>query len=131
MVLRDAQAGLTAPLNGFVIELPFPPSVNSIWRMGRARTGKSYMYLTPLYARWKLQADKVMLGKMPKPVRGHFEVWITLDEDQRRGDADNYNKAVLDWLQRVELVDNDKLSDNVHVGWGKAALGCTVLVLPV
>jgi Holliday junction resolvase RusA-like endonuclease len=77
-------------------------------------------------------ADAMMMGKMPKPVHGHFNIAIVLDETQRVGDADNRVKCVLDWLQRVELIDNDKLADHVAVYWGEAPHErCTVTVIGV
>lgn len=82
------------------------------------------MYLSREYRAWKRHADAMMMGKMPRPMRGHFDVEITLDETKRAGDADNRAKVVLDWLQRVELIENDKLADNVRVGWGEAPFGC-------
>lgn len=109
-----------------IIELAMPPSVNSIWRVGRH--GKPY--LSKRYKAWKEDADSRYLANKKNwlPIKGHFWAGITLDERKRRGDVDNRIKALFDWLQRVELIENDNLCDEVAAFWGEAPEGCRVVL---
>jgi crossover junction endodeoxyribonuclease RusA len=110
-----------------VINLPMPPSVNSLWRHGKGRVFCSKRYRT-----WLRVADTYYLANKRYwlPVKGHFRAVITLNEKKRRGDADNRVKAVFDFLQRVEIIENDSLCDGVTVEWGWAPEGCHVLLIP-
>lgn len=109
------------------IDLPFPPSVNRLWRAGRGR-----VHASPRYLSWKRAADNLALTQKPLPkVPGPFRATILLSEAHRRGDADNLSKAVLDILQRWEVIDNDKLAETVTVRWchrAEAPEGCRVLL---
>lgn len=115
---------MTAALS---IALPYPPSLNRLWRHVR---GRAKPYLAPRYQTWKRAADnEYMLHKREwKPVAGHFSAAVTLDEKRRRGDVDNRIKVVLDWLQRVELIENDKFCDAITIRWGHAPEGVRVLL---
>jgi hypothetical protein len=41
----------------------------------------------------------------------------------RMDDLDNPIKPLLDWLLRVELIENDKYCDRILAQWGDAPLG--------
>jgi Holliday junction resolvase RusA-like endonuclease len=106
-----------------MIVLPMPPSLNAIWRYGKGRAFKSERYRV-----WLRAADNEFLQHRKKwlPVAGNFRVHITLNDKRRRGDADNRIKALLDFLQRVGLIENDKLCDGVTAEWGFAPEGARV-----
>lgn len=118
--------------DGFIIDLPFPPSVNRIWRSSNRQ--KKKVYLDPTYVAWIKSADLHVMAIRPKPQRvsGRYEIEIILDQLQRkkRGDAGNYEKCVSDYLQRIELIDNDKFADQVLIRWGEAPAGVRVIVRP-
>ncbi len=118
---------LTKPLT---LELPMPPSVNSIWRSKtNPRSGKPSFYLDLKYKRWKLVAEGVywtMTGKTT--FVGPVRVSVTLNEAKRRGDADNRLKAINDFLQRVGIVINDNQVVECAIKWGTAPKGCRVKV---
>lgn len=114
----------------FVLDLTdMPPSVNSIWRTGRRSNGKPHTYLDAGYRLWKLgaDADYMMSGK-----KVHFDVpvkvTITLNEKKKRGDAENRTKALNDWLQRVEIVSNDRLIEDCRVLWGVCPKAARIVV---
>ncbi len=113
-----------------VLELPFPPSVNSIWRARRSPGGgKPMFYLDHKYKAWKLQCDGLYMATRPKTrFRTAVRVEITLDRSRKRGDADNRIKSVQDWLQRAQIVANDSQVEDVRARWGIAPTGCHVVV---
>ncbi len=106
-----------APLE-CVMDLPWPPSTNEIWRT----VGKRVI-LSQAYRTWKHQADMAVIAngcwrkrvKMP----GAFAAEIGLDRALRHGsaDIDNRIKALLDWAQRVELILNDVYCEDVRARW--------------
>lgn len=113
-----------------IINLPMPPSTNRIWRYSRV-TGKAH--ISERYKVWKRVADKLYLANKRKwkPVRGHFKANVVIDISNRgKTDIDSRVKALLDWLQRVELIENDSLCDGLHIDWGHAPLGISVELLP-
>lgn len=113
-----------------VLELPFPPSVNSIWRSRCGINGKPMFYLDRQYQAWKLECDGVFWTMFPKPMpfSGPVKVDITLDKTRKKGDADNRQKAVNDWLQRALIVANDRQIEDTRSHWGTAPTGCRVVV---
>lgn len=112
-----------------VIDCPMPPSVNRLWRN---RVGRSKPYISYRYAKWKRHFDSVIMATIPRPkMPGRFVASIILDERKRRhnSDADNRIKALLDALQRCEVIENDALATSVTVRWGPAD-GCRVYLYP-
>lgn len=113
---------MTGPV---VIDLPMPPSVNRLWRIGH----HGGMYLHPAYEAWKTQVGlTLVVSGRPKPrIAGPFRARIVLDASRRRGDCDNRIKAVLDALHRYRVTDDDSLCTHVSAEWGDdAPLGCRV-----
>ena len=108
-----------APLE-CVVDLPFPPSVNRVWRAQRKADGMT-VARSPEYRAWLRSADMQAIAngtwrhrvKMP----GRFTATIELSAAMRLGDLDNRIKAVLDWAQRVELITNDKHCEEVTARW--------------
>ena len=118
-------------MDGVSLSLPMPPSVNALWRARRGASGKPQFYLDRRYATWKRVADNIIMATRPKPrIRGHFAIYIVLDDRKRRGDADNRAKALLDTLQRAGVIEDDKLANHVSIGWGPAN-GCHVSIVSI
>ena len=114
-----------------MLDLPFPVSVNALYRIVNGRP-----VLSPAYRKWRKDADKLFLaqkrtviGKSGR-IYGHYMIFITLDESRRRQDTDNSAKCVLDALQMWGVTGNDKLCDEVCIGWGYAPEGCRVSIYP-
>lgn len=122
----DAEAVLSVPIadpmiGGIVVDLPYPPSVNKLWR-STAAISKQRVYLAPSYALWKTAADALLMserGWTKKRLSGLFEIKIDLCNPAKhpRGDLDNRIKAVLDYLQRVEVIRNDKDCQRLVAQW--------------
>jgi Holliday junction resolvase RusA-like endonuclease len=85
--------------------------------------------------RWIGQANMAFLAQkreLGKPIIGPFSIEIILD-DKKRGvrDLDNYVKSVLDHCQRLGLIENDKLAEEISVRWGRPdGGGCLVQIFP-
>jgi Holliday junction resolvase RusA-like endonuclease len=110
---------------GFLIGLPRPPSVNRFV----AKLGNK----SPDVERWVRNCDRYIMAMRPRPqkVCGEFEVTITWDERAfGRADIDNPIKALLDYLERIELIETDRLCRRLNAGWGPASMGCIVAVKP-
>jgi Holliday junction resolvase RusA-like endonuclease len=113
-----------------ICHLPFPISVNGIWR-SRYAGRKAAIYKSEPYQRWIHQAGlewTTQKQKQPKGIIGPFEAEIILlDSTKRRGDLDNYCKSVLDFAQLHRLIQNDKHCRSLFMKWGNAddaPMGC-------
>src|SRR5690606_3298577 len=72
-----------------IVQLPFPPSVNNLFRnAGKRRID------TERYAAWKKEAAWSIRAQRPRPIPGRVVVTIeVVAPDNRRRDADNCSKA--------------------------------------
>lgn len=118
----DRPFGLPADSLEVVIDLPFPPSVNRIWRGQTTGNGGKRVRLSTEYKNWKKNADLVAIAngswRQRKHVSGNFEAHIGLDNEAGRwGDLDNRVKAVLDWAQSRLIIDDDKHCRRLTVEW--------------
>lgn len=111
---------LAPPLISTVIDMPFPPSVNRIWRAQRGGMGKA-VRLSEEYVEWKKQTDlRVMVNRTFRgahQIKGPFEAHIALNMDEQLGDLDNRAKAVMDWAQSRELISDDKFCMRLTIEW--------------
>ncbi len=123
----DRPFALPADSIEIVLDLPFPPSVNHIWRRTKQRVYRSAKYL-----RWMTNCDMAVMAAKQYPRRkitGKFEAHILLNEQSGHGDADNRIKVVLDWLQSRDIVAEDKHCRDVRATWvdhDRAPKGCRV-----
>ena len=121
MTITELPSTLDAPFHmplETVMDLPMPPSTNEIWRRAGAK-----IILSGAYNDWRKRADMAVIAngcwrervKMP----GKFSADIIFNSKLRRKnmDLDNRIKAVLDWAQRVELITNDCLCEEVRARW--------------
>lgn len=107
-----------------VIDLPIPPSVNKTRRIDWS--AKSRMDA------WARAADMgVMARKQLRKVAGSFELRIVVT-DSYRGDLDNICKSLIDYLRRIEVIQNDspKYMRKFSVEFGECE-GCRVTVAPI
>jgi crossover junction endodeoxyribonuclease RusA len=109
------------------LTLPFPPSVN---RLYRAVGGRSI--LSETYRAWRAEAGTLLMAQRPKKMTGPVSVTVELKpRDKRRRDIDNCGfKAVLDLLVTMRIIEAD---DNTCVReitgrWVDAGQPCTVIV---
>lgn len=117
----------SADIVEIVLDLPFPPSVNHIWR----RTGRR-VHRSARYIRWLENADAAVMAARQYPRRkilGPFTAYILLDEQAGIGDCDNRIKCCLDWCVSRDVVRDDKHCRRLTIEWARhelAPAGCRV-----
>ncbi|WP_417582938.1 RusA family crossover junction endodeoxyribonuclease [Pelagibacterium sp.] len=108
------------------LQLPFPPSVNNLFRnAGKRRID------TERYAAWKKEAAWSIRAQRPRPVAGRVAVTIeVVAPDNRRRDADNCNKACLDAIVAAGVIQADdfRVVREVTTRWVEDGSPCTVTV---
>ena len=113
----------------YVIDLPFPVSVNQLYRVARGRP-----IMSPAYRAWIAEADAMAMVQRTgvlKPL-SNFNAEIFLRAaDRGRRDLDNFAKGVLDWAQRVNLIANDRACDRLTMSWTEdlAPEGCRLVLV--
>lgn len=110
------------------LDLPVPPSVNKTRRIDLTSIRKSN--------EWKQSADAIVMATRrpgdPRRIKGQFELSVTMSNEHSRADLDNGLKAVIDYLRRIEVIEDDspKFFRKLTVQWGTAPEGCRVTVKP-
>jgi hypothetical protein len=112
------------PLPWFELWLPLPPSVNRF--MGKLGNK------SPIVKAWIKEADACYWTRHSiqgiTHIIGPYELQIEFGRN--RADLSNRIKVLEDWLQRVQIIQNDKLCERLEVTWGLKGNGCTVRVRP-
>jgi len=95
------------------LELPFPPSTNTVWRQFQGRTILSKRGRT--FRREVVE----MVGHQydDAPLRGRLSVRVELyPPDKRKRDIDNYGgKALLDAITHAQVWVDDELIDRLTI----------------
>lgn len=93
--------------------LPFPPSVNSMWR-----SKGSNWYSTPKYKAWQKEAfAEIKYQKVPK-VKPPYSITIAAGRpDKRKRDIGNLEKGVSDILQTAGIITNDCDTEHLEIYW--------------
>lgn len=111
-----------------VLDIPVPPSVN--------RTRKVDHAAARMVEKWKAAADVLLMASgqyraaKRAPPLDRFELQIILCERQCLLDPDNTIKAAVDYLRRLELIQNDdkRYFRRLTVTWGDAPEGCRLVL---
>lgn len=92
--------------------IPFPPSVNSLYRTFRGRVimSKEGRYWYKLH----LPALRRQAPKRPLACRLHVRLEVSVP-DKRRRDIDNLAKVALDCLTKAEVWMDDSQIDELHI----------------
>lgn len=96
-----------------MLRLPWPPSVNRLWRMG-----KGNWYSTKIYSDYK-ELIRYVIFKAKSPKFNDYDVLrLTLlltPPDKRKRDIDGCLKATLDSLQDALVYKDDNQIKSLHV----------------
>jgi Holliday junction resolvase RusA-like endonuclease len=115
-----------------VLDLPPPPSVNRTrkidWAGKRQLTAFGNVANAYVLAAKGRAVNPLRLVKIPR-----FELDVVLSEHHTRIDLDNGLKALIDYLKRIELIEDDspKHLRKLTVTWGLAPHGCRVTIRPL
>lgn len=100
------------------IQLPFPPSTNSLYRnvqgRGRVKTEK--------YKDWLLRAGLIVSAQLKSNERIEGPYGLRLRAyrpDKRRRDLSNLLKATEDLLVALGVVEDDSLCQSIEAEWAK------------
>lgn len=105
------------PLPRITLDLPYPVSVNAIWRQGRRHVHKSQRY-----QEWITQAGLALIAQRPKlacrAISGPYIMVLEVARpDKRRRDLWNLEKAVSDLLVLHKVIDDDHLCELGSIRW--------------
>ena len=112
--------------NTIKIILPFPPSVNRLWRT--TKTGG--VHTSSKYSAWKKHAEWAVVGQVKgQKITGEYTLEIVaVKPDKRQRDLGNLEKAVSDLLQKVKVIENDHLCQEIHMRWAKSGPECLIIL---
>jgi crossover junction endodeoxyribonuclease RusA len=111
------------------VTLPFPVSVNAMYRSVRGRVIKSARYRA-----WIQQAGLHINAQRPVKIVGPVHIRLDLvAPDARNRDADNLLKPVLDLLVAHQIIsaDDSTIVRWVHPEWADSGEPCTVTVTAI
>ena len=106
------------------LSLPFPPSVNALWRSNRGRVHKSERYV-----KWLRDAGYIALSQHPGGIIGKYKISIQAKRpDKRRRDLDNLLKPLSDLLVSVGVIEDDSDCEMISARWVTVGEGVVVRV---
>lgn len=109
-----------------VLVLPFPPSVNRLWRATKG--GK--VYRSAKYVEWRRLAMWQLAGQAKgKKIIGAYKLTIlAVRPDKRRRDLGNLEKAVSDILVSQNIIEDDSLCEWLEVRWVDSGPQCKIIL---
>ena len=107
-------------------DVPFPPSMNTMWRNFRGRT-----VLSKAGRAFREEVQNIVIDKnIPSFGDKKLKVMMILrPRDKRKTDIDNRIKCVLDALQDAGVFDDDFQVDELSIVRGKPIKGGAIRVL--
>jgi crossover junction endodeoxyribonuclease RusA len=91
-----------------------PPSVNKVWRHAGKR-----VFRDPRYVAWQRTAGWEITAKRPGRFSPGTKVAVTVKagKPKRARDLDNYGKGILDLMQSLGIIDNDRNVADLRLAW--------------
>lgn len=122
--MRVIEQFIRHPVESLSLDLPFPPSVNRLWRSARGKVFRSDRYRI-----WMQAAGNQLKAQRPGRIKGDFTIHIILGRpDRRLRDSDNYAKAILDLLQAHGVIENDHGQVDTRITWSDTIDGAHVVL---
>ncbi len=115
------------------IILPFPPSVNSLFRNVTGRDGKPRgRVVTKKYKAWREEAAQALFEQEPiARFTGPISLTLALGRpDKRKRDISNLVKAVEDLIVTHGIIADDSDVQRLSVYWTHGVHGCRVEIEP-
>jgi Holliday junction resolvase RusA-like endonuclease len=106
--------------------LPFPPSVNRLWRT----TKGGGMYRSKQYSEWRTRAMwQISAQARGRHVSGTYKLTIhAVRPDKRKRDLGNLEKAVSDILVSQNIVEDDSLCEWIEARWVASGPECKITI---
>lgn len=108
-----------------------PPSVNHMWRHTRSRRdGRPVTYRTAEYMTWLRAVEWEAKAQAARQRRWTTPVYLTVAMRRPRSNADldNRLKPVLDLLQHVGVLSDDRLVAGINCWWSDRVPGVEIAV---
>lgn len=88
------------------------------------------MHRSTEYSAWRKHAEWALQGQVKgKKITGEYTLEIAaVKPDKRRRDIGNLEKAVSDLLQKMKLIEDDYLCQDIHVYWAKSGPECLITI---
>jgi hypothetical protein len=114
-----------------ILDLPVPPSVNRTRKINWAHKRKVEAWKNVCNA-YVLTAKRRAISPLKLRKIPRFELTVTLSEAHTGIDLDAGLKALIDYLRKIEVVEDDSKEHmrRLVVEWGHAPFGCRVTVRP-
>ena len=108
------------------VEIPFPPSMNRLWRA----TKGGGVYRSPEYVKWKEAACWAVAAQCRSGrINGPFKLtMLVVPPDKRHRDLDNLLKASLDALAGAGVIANDRHCRWIEARWVEDGAPCTLIL---
>lgn len=111
--------------------LPYPPTVNTYWRMSTAG-GRLRMHISPKGLAYRQKVKDALLEASGGRMRMwdgdlSFRLWVS-PPDKRVRDLDNLLKALLDALGEAHAYDNDSRIRRLDIMWCHPVKGGRVVL---
>lgn len=108
----------------YCYNLPFPPSVNALWRISGRR-----MYRSKKYTEWLGEAALALELEQKPEIDYPFNIEIVIGRpDKRRRDLDNLAKPILDVLQHCKVLQDDCHAQRITMLWTNDIDGCKITI---
>lgn len=91
-----------------------PPSKNALREIARGR-----IILTKDYRAWRTNAGKEIMVQRVRKIKGPYRLCIQArrPDDKRRRDLGNILEATEDLLTWMQIIEDDHLSEDIHLKW--------------
>ncbi len=96
--------------------LPIPPSVNQLYPS--SKSGRRFK--SKRYKEWEIEAAQYLLSEFLPELYGLYKSRVEISyrfafKDKRVRDIENFAKALGDFLQRNEIIEDDSQIDIMHL----------------
>jgi crossover junction endodeoxyribonuclease RusA len=88
------------------------------------------MHRSTEYTAWCKNAEWAVAAQVRgKHIVGEYTLEIiAVKPDKRRRDLGNLEKAVSDLLQKVKVIEDDYLCQDIHMRWAKSGPECLIIL---
>ena len=107
------------------LTLPFPPSVNSLWRSAGRRVYRSKKYMDWIKVALPMAIEQSEGVRIEGPYRLH--IWLH-PPDKRHRDLDNLIKAPSDLLEESGIITNDRMCRGLMMEYVDSGPPCTLKI---